>query len=356
MPTNDNSDTSQAPQGVEEEAARAFLRRQEGEWTALDQADLEAWLADPACAKAYQKVSATWRILGDQATSPELIALRGQALARARVADSERFSRRHLLSHWKWAAAAVVVVTIGLIPRIFVDNVSEAAYATGIGEQRIIELEDRSRIALDALTTLRVRLTRDSRVIELAQGQAQFMVASDPRRPFRVEAGEHTITAVGTSFNVDFLDKYMQVAMVEGKVAVSVAVPSGASGGVSGKGLSPAFVHRTIDLIEGQELRVEPDGRALLVPEADIAAAIAWRQGIVILKDTLLSDAVRELNRHSRLQIRIGDPALGALRVSGVFESRDTQGFLEAVQSFLPVIAAQESPDLVRLSPVRESD
>jgi len=35
-----------------------------------------------------------------------------------------------------------------------------------------------------------------------------------------------------------------------------------------------------------------------------------------------------------------------------VFESRDTQGFLEAVQSFLPVIAAQESPDLVRLSPV----
>jgi len=94
------------------------------------------------------------------------------------------------------------------------------------------------------------------------------MVASDPRRPFRVEAGEHTITAVGTSFNVDFLDKYMQVAMVEGKVAVSVAVPSGASGGVSGKGLSPAFVHRTIDLIEGQELRVEPDGRALLVPES----------------------------------------------------------------------------------------
>jgi transmembrane sensor len=109
-------------------------------------------------------------------------------------------------------------------------------------------------------------------------------------------------------------------------------------------------------LVAGQELRVEPDGRALLVPDADIAAAIAWRQGIVIFKDTLLSDAVRELNRHSRLQIRIGDPALGALRVSGVFESRDTQGFLEAVQSFLPVIAAQEGPDIVRLSPVRESD
>ena len=226
----------------------------------------------------------------------------------------------------------------------------------GIGEQRIIELEDRSRIALDALTTLRVRLSRDSRVIELARGQAQFMVASDPRRPFRVEAGEHTITAVGTSFNVDYLDRYMQVAMVEGKVAVSVGVPTGASVGGSSRNFSSAFAHRTIDLIAGQELRVEPDGRALLVPDADIAAAIAWRQGIVIFKDTLLSDAVRELNRHSRLQIRIGDPSLEALRVSGVFESRDAQGFLEAVQSFLPVIAAQESPELVRLLPAREPD
>jgi len=76
--------------------------------------------------EAYQKVSATWRILGDQATSPELIALRGQALARARVADSERFPVASAVSLEVGCGSSRCRDDWAYSPD-FVDNVSEAA-------------------------------------------------------------------------------------------------------------------------------------------------------------------------------------------------------------------------------------
>ena len=63
-------------------------------------------------------------------------------------------------------------------------------------------------------------VTRDARIIELKQGQAQFSVAKDPTRPFKVLVGDRTIVALGTVFTVDFTDRKIHVAMVEGRVAV----------------------------------------------------------------------------------------------------------------------------------------
>jgi transmembrane sensor len=96
-------------------------------------------------------------------------------------------------------------------------------YHTGIGEQRVVDLEDDSRIVLDAATRLRVRFTSDARVVELQDGQAQFSVAKDPTRPFKVEAGGRTIVAVSTVFIVEYVDSQVRVAMMEGKVA---AIPN----------------------------------------------------------------------------------------------------------------------------------
>lgn len=77
---------------------------------------------------------------------------------------------------------------------------------------------------------------------------------------------------------------------------------------------------------------------------------------MLILADTRLGDAVLELNRHSRLQIKISDPALASLLVSGVFESGDSLAFLQTIQTFLPVSGSQLGPDLVLLSPSKQPD
>jgi len=345
-----NSDPSEALPTIDEWAAATVLRRQTGEWTADDQREFDARLADPAVAKAFASASSAWRAVGEHATAPELMVLREQALAGVRRTNLQRWFMPRRALQWGAAAAVVAFLAVGLMVGTLFDDVTEASFATEIGEQRIVELEDHSRIALDAGTTLRVRLARDSRIVELVQGQAQFMVAHDPRRPFRVQAGEHTITAVGTSFNVEYLDQRMEVAMVEGKVAVSIGAPADEAGGsvsrvaVAGKGT-------VTDLVAGEALRVDADGRTRLDRKADIDAVIAWRQGKIILKDTPLGEAVRRLNRYSRLQVRIGDASLAALHVSGVFESGDTLAFVEALQSYLPVVVYRDGPDLLSLSP-----
>lgn len=252
----------------------------------------------------------------------------------------------------------------------------------------MVELEDHSRIVLDAQTRVRVRFSDHARLVELIDGQAQFVVAKDPSRPFKVQAGDHTIIAVGTMFTVEYIEERMDVAMLEGKVAVlsgaypyinassstapnqdeGGAVPAAASAGAAVPSAStidaamdpnaqPSAAENAstragddgvIELIAGEGLRVRADGQATLIPQVDLEAAIAWRQGRVIFRSEPLGEAVRRLNRYSQLQLEV-DEALAALRVSGVFETGDTAAFAEAVQSYLPVAADYSEQGVIRL-------
>ncbi len=333
---------------LEEQAASALIRAKSDQWTSHDEEKLTAWLADPAHARAFSIVRRAWRAVGTHSASPELIALRRDALR-----------HDHVLRR-PWAIAALVMLcAAGLW--LGLHSVGRVGYQTGIGEQRVVELTDRSRIALDAATSLRVRMTRDARVVNLLEGQAQFMVAHDPRRPFLVEVGANTITAVGTSFNVEYLDKRMKIDMVDGKVTVAVPAPAPAPAAAAGTGagarapavapLHPLRADRMLDLAAGEELDVGPGEQPRVLHNADIDAAIAWRQGKIIFKDTPLGDALRRLNRYSSLQLQIGDASLAAERISGVFDLGDTEVFAEAVQSSLPVIARHAGPNLLILAP-----
>jgi transmembrane sensor len=192
------------------------------------------------------------------------------------------------------------------------------------------------------------------------------MVAHEHRRPFLVQVGPSTITAVGTSFNIEYLDARMKLDMVEGRVLVAVAGPSHASGSTNPTDPSAAAsdsararsapeesTPRPLDLSAGEELTVAPGGEAQLVHNADIAAAIAWRDGKIIFKNTPLGDAVRRLNRYSLVQLRIGDPALAQERINGVFQLDDALVFADAIESTLGVQAHRIGSRELLLSPAR---
>jgi transmembrane sensor len=94
---------------------------------------------------------------------------------------------------------------------------------------------------------------------------------------------------------------------------------------------------------------VRADGAATVVPKADIEAATAWRQGKVIFRDQTLAEAVHRLNRYSRQQVVVDDPALAQMKVSGVFDSGDAQAFAEAMQAYLPVAADFSGSSVIHL-------
>lgn len=359
-----------SPVNLEEEASETFVQRLHGEWTPVDQAAFEARLeCDTAYADAYRRVEASWSSLDSHADSPQLMGYREEAIAYARKESGSRWFKenRYVRRPWRTAAAAVgISLAVAAVWQLSPYGYTPGQYVTGIGEQRIVELDDHSRITLDAITRLQVRYTRDARLINLKQGQAQFSVAHDPSRPFKVVAGNQTIIAVGTVFTVEYVDQKVHVAMMEGRVAV---VPKQASGAVSDStylaSVDSSNAHGTpvkktsaqpdsqgeaIELSAGEELHVARDGQTVVTPKADLEAATAWREGKVIIRTEPLSEAVKRLNRYSKMQIRISDGVLADKRISGVFEAGDTQGFISAVQRYLPVDADYSDSDTVRLS------
>jgi transmembrane sensor len=381
MSHDGNRLAAQAAPTPDDEAAELFIQRLYGQWGPQEQAAFEARLeTDGDFARAWKAVEEGWASLDRHAEAPEIMAWRADAIDDVRTANARRWTRsdrmRPPIPKWKIAAAVAGFCALVASWQLSPYGYRPGEYRTGIGEQRIVELEDHSRITMDAATGLRVRLSKESRTVHLAEGQAQFSVAKDPSRPFKVIAGDRTVVAVGTVFTVEYIDGKVHVAMLEGKVAVlapnlrPAAIHSTAQ---SGAGSDPGdnqgeLVERStrsrtradlqpsepgtvaeLFLTAGEALQVDQDGATALIHKADLAAATAWREGKVIFRTESLSEAVRRMNRYSRLQIEIDDPGLASERVSGVFEAGDTRGFVNALQRYLPVAADYSDADTVRL-------
>lgn len=362
MSSRQSPGTSEAAPDLEERAAQAFARRRFGPWTAGDESELSARLAqDASYADAYRRVEQSWGAVGQQAASADLMAMRERSLSRARRATARRWrSGERQPSLWRLvaglaAAGFVLAAAYELAPFGW----RPGEYRTAIGEQRSIELADHSRIAMDAATRLRVHFSNDARIVQLISGQAQFWVAKDVARPFKVETDNHVVVAVGTVFTVEYVGQEMHVAMLEGKVAVLAQRSSDAPQEAPSMGrdvkmkplsvIAPRLVGGDIELTAGEALDVRKDGQATIIPHADLAAATAWREGKVIFHKESLGEAVRQLNRYSSLQIEISDPALASMQVSGVFEEGDSLAFVEAVRSYLPVSADTSTAGRIRL-------
>ena len=106
------------------------------------------------------------------------------------------------------------------------------------------------------------------------------------------------------------------------------------------------------ELIErGTALKVI--GRAGVgVDNIDVAAATAWRQGRLIVRDLSLSEVVAEINRYREHPIRIADTRIGQQRVTASFLLDEQSAVLQALQQILPLQAKTQDDGSVLLSSV----
>lgn len=320
--------------GLREDVSEIFFERHHGTWTVQRQAELEARLAaDPEFARSYRRIEETWGCLDAHAETPEMVVMRAEALADMQRTGARRWSFGGSGSRWKWAAALAAAVLLAVIVQLSPLGFRPGTVETRIGELRMLELDDHSRIAIDAATRLRVRYSQDARVVELLEGQAQFSVSHDPARPFKVRVGERTIVALGTVFTVEYADRKIHIATLEGRVAL----------------LPLTVAAQRLELSAGETLEVRRDGLATVTPKADMEAATAWREGKVILRNETLADAARRMNRYSRVRIEIPDPSLAAERISGVFEAGNSQGFVNDVQRLLAIDAQYPDEQSIEL-------
>ncbi|MFH7043329.1 FecR family protein [Paucibacter sp. JuS9] len=227
-------------------------------------------------------------------------------------------------------------------------------YDTGVGEQRVVMLQDGTRMSLNTSTRVRAVLGVSLRTVEVEVGEALFEVAKDAGRPFVVRAAGSEVTATGTAFVVRYTPAFagsrnaVDVTLVEGRVLVR-----GAADGIPPPDLVP-----TMEMLPGQRVRIAGRPRAqagtVLKPQVDrprVDQVLAWKRGEAIFDDASLAEAVGEMNRYSTTPIRLADAAvLGGLRISGVFKTGDNASFARAVAT-LHGLTVRERSDRLELAP-----
>jgi transmembrane sensor len=316
----------------------------------------EAWLtSDARNPGAWAQISAPWDRFGEDAMAPELIVARRDALERAR-----RHQQRRLGASLRWrgaggriAASLIVGLLLsGLIGLGVWQATKPDLYQTAAGERRTITLADGSVVTMDANSRLRVSLRGGSRALDLLQGQARFDVAHDKTRPFTVHAGDKTVVATGTSFNVDLLGANVVVTLIEGRV--SILQDAGSSSSAPFRASPPGPV--VAKLVAGEQLIASQNASdrpvavtpPVVVAKASIAQALSWQSGQLVFEDEPLSAVVERVDRYTAHPV-VADGRAAALRVSGVFNAGDLTTFVDAMQRALPVTAETTDDGVVHL-------
>jgi transmembrane sensor len=315
-------------------AARWVLRLDEGRLPSTQRAEFERWLcATPEHRVALETAASALETAARHTAAPEIMQMREAAL---------NAGGRPRSTSWAFAASVagvgVIVFALWMAQRhglpvlqrsIAVVPTAVAPpthYATEVGERATISLPDGSTATLDTQSELDVAFTATERGIHLLRGQALFEVAKHKELPFRVYAGGRQITAVGTTFNVRLDGQRLRVALIEGKIRVTVQLPQG----------TPGSLTEQVTMSPGEVLDTT-QAALMSVKVAEVARTTTWREGVSTFVDAPLSDVVAEMNRYINTPILIEDRTTGALRVSGVFKTGDPERFAEAVAKVFPL-------------------
>ncbi len=316
------------------QAERWITRLHSDDCGPAERAEFERWRsASTEHASAYESAAR----LHQQAAS-----LRGDPLLQAAARNARIHTARARERRASWrrglslaVAATLVVAVVGLGGYAWNPAQPEQRYATGVGEKRSLRLDDGSVVLLDTASAITVRYRRKQRDVVLEQGQAQFTVASQPSRPFIVHARGGTVRAVGTRFQVRADPAWVQVTLLEGKVQVNAPVPR------------PGPDHSAV-LVPGEQLRYGEQGQWERYA-TDLEVAQGWIQGELVFRNRPLGEIVGEMNRHTVVQLRLADPSLRDLPISGVFYDNNQQSLIRALERGWSLQAVQASSDEIVL-------
>lgn len=222
-------------------------------------------------------------------------------------------------------------------------------YATGAAGYERISLPDGSALQLNAHSSVLVDFSPQFRRVTLVEGEAHFTVAHDTARPFLVGAGGFSVRAVGTAFNVRLAPGAVEVLVTEGKVQVSAAPPAARS---ERDPATPAasFVdagHRMLIPRAANSPAALP--AAEVIAPAAIDEALAWQQRKLLFVDTPLREVVAQFNRHNRIQVLIGDPALADRPVGGTFAADNVEAFVRLLEQTGDIVREPRGPDTIVL-------
>lgn len=318
-----------------QEQACLWISRLDRGLSEKEKTELNAWLRDSnSHREALMEYASLW---DDMSALNELSGLFPRKQVKQ---DSGRVKR--LVNQARWSVAAgflLMAIAAGVIvERTWFSAPVEVAstsqkVVTGIGEQKSLTLTDGSVVHLNTNSIVTVTLSEETREIVLLKGEAHFTVAHDKTRPFIVTAGNNTVTAVGTAFNMQYVnDNAFELVVTEGRVLVKdrFAMTTNKqslfnSEPVSGEGLL---------MFSGEKATIRGDVEDKEnLSQDDIEDDLAWQKGMIVFKGEPLEQALAEIGRYTQLRFSISDERLRQRRVAGYFKVGDIDGLLNALKN-----------------------
>ncbi len=210
-----------------------------------------------------------------------------------------------------WLSGAVAASLVGLMSYAVLHKGAPDSYRveTAMGENRVIALEDGSRIAINGGTAM-VLSHDEPRKATLERGQALFTVVHRANAPFKVKVGDAELVDIGTVFDVTSANGEIRVAVSEGAVAYNTEADN-------------------IRVDAGRRLVVRTETSEADITRVDPAAVGGWRTGQLVYDGVPLEQVAAEVSRTTGYRIRTTGDA-GGIAFRGALQTGATEARLVA--------------------------
>ena len=337
---------------IKEQAYRWHLLLEDDSASTAQRREFETWLRqDPRHRDAYERAAVAWEAFArlkrgdlglDTSADDSLKPRPDNPLSRWRALREKRHRPALRVAVPLAAAAAIAAIALSMairqpnrpFPPVL------ANYASERGEIKPLTLPDGSRVTLASLTELSVSLSPGARAAALIKGAAIFDVAADPARPFAVDAGGVSATALGTVFEVRNNGGVVRVAVAEGEV--ELARPFVLANQPTG------LVQRNT-LTAGEFASLKLDSNRVIFGAFKAQDFASWRQSRLNYEGATLKEIIADANRYSARRIVLqGDhKKVQSLTMTGFFNSDDVDEMLATLTEVFPVTIERRTPEKI---------
>lgn len=326
--------------GSNDNAQKTALRREADAWIRLltsgkatsdDVKALQHWRGQgPAHRAAFEDAKRLWRDFGP---AGEMLLQQCRQAPGSNPVDRHAMSRRAFLGGMAVAtvAGAAAIAEYPLLGRWAPMSEWGADYRTATGEQRRVRLPGDIMLAMNTQTS--VALLRHAGRVEgltLLSGEAAIDAQGMAYGRFRV-ASEHGMVTAS-------LPARFEVRSNEGRTCVTC---------LSGR-IEVRAGDRNWTLLDRQRIDYG-DGGLETVRSLDPEIASAWRDGVIVFRQTPLPEAISEINRYRRGRVVLMNRDLERQAVSGRFSIRNMDLVIAQIQQAFSARVTKLPGDIVLL-------
>jgi transmembrane sensor len=152
---------------------------------------------------------------------------------------------------------------------------------------------------MNTRTSIALRAVDQQPGMELIAGETAVAISRTATKPFVVVAGDGRMTASHATFNVRRLGAHVELTCIDGEVTVEC--------------------DRSLTLRASQQVSYDSRGLSDIV-STDPAVVAAWRDGMLVFRNTPLSGVIEEVNRYRPGRIILMNAKLGQRLVTARFE------------------------------------